>query len=1144
MRKTLLVLICGISYGFLFSQTTNSFSETYLQQAARMYGLQSEDLAGYTISDNYVDKKTGVRHVYIQQVYNEIKIYNAILTLHISSEGRLIHSTSRFVANVIEHIKSNKSSRTPQQALQDVALHLELSPPTNIQMKQPGLMSGAGISENDIPYHLVYQPDSLGNLILCWDLVIKEINSSDWWDIRVDASTGEVIDKTNWTISCNWDHGGFDNVNAQTCNHDHNHDQEKTQSGALLLQNPDSYNVYPLAVESPNHGDRSIVVDPADGTASPFGWHDTNGTAGAEFTITRGNNAHAYEDRDANNLPGFSPDGGASLDFDFPIDFGQPLQNSESAIITNLFYWNNIMHDVWYHYGFDEASGNFQSNNYGNGGSGNDYVLAEAQDGSGTNNANFSTPPDGSNGRMQMFFWSGGPTEMTVNSPMGITLNDVVERGSFGPEVFNVTGDLVLVDDGSGSPTLGCSTLVNAGAIDGKIALIDRGDCEFGLKALNAQNAGAIAVIICNNVAGAPFSMGAGAVGGSVTIPSVMISLADCQTLKNQLGGGTVNVTLISESANFDSDLDNGIIAHEYGHGISIRLTGGPAASGCLNNQEQMGEGWSDWFGLMLTMNPGDVSTAGRGVGTYVLGQTTSGNGIRPFPYSTDMGINPHTYSDISGVSIPHGVGSVWCAMLWEMTWMLIDEYGFDSDLYDGTGGNNMAMDLVMMGLKLQPCNPGFVDGRDAILAADQVLYGGANQCLIWKAFAKRGLGVSADQGSSGTVADGAEAFDLPQSCVLTTEKTVDKSVATAGDTLTYTIFMHNTSGSEKTNVVVTDTLPENTTYVSGSASNGGTLNGVAVVFPATSFAIDDMKTYTFKVVVNPETSGSVFSTLEDAETVTMDWTPMSSNEALSNWEITTTNPYAGTSVWFAPDVDNPNEQYLTITDPFIPSGGSTLAFWHSYDTEVNWDGGLVQISTDNQKNWQDLGAHFTQNGYNDFIDNNTNIPAFSGSSGGYIESIIDLSAYEGQPIFIRFWMHCDLMVGGVGWYVDNIAISNIFPTIPNTVFVALDEYDDLVVPLTTPTIITNCENAISLIDPIVSQTEEYRANVEINISSSITGNSDISLVAGEKLEFNVGFEVGLGSAIIADIGDCEEIPLSAKTKENSAGTNEVSSEK
>ena len=113
------------------------------------------------------------------------------------------------------------------------------------------------------------------------------------------------------------------------------------------------------------------------------------------------------------------------------------------------------------------------------------------------------------------------------------------------------------------------------------------------------------------------------------------------------------------------------------------------------------------------------------------------------------MSINPVTYKDIKTFSVPHGVGSVWCSMLWDMYWNFIDKYGYDPDIYEGKGGNNMAMKLVMDGLKLQPCNPGFVDGRDAILLADRINNKGANQQLIWETFARRGLGNSADQGST-----------------------------------------------------------------------------------------------------------------------------------------------------------------------------------------------------------------------------------------------------------------------------------------------------------------------------------------------------------------------------------------------------------
>ena len=138
------------------------------------------------------------------------------------------------------------------------------------------------------------------------------------------------------------------------------------------------------------------------------------------------------------------------------------------------------------------------------------------------------------------------------------------------------------------------------------------------------------------------------------------------------------------------------------------------------------------------------------------------------------MTVNPSTYASVAdtvNISQPHGIGYVWNTMLWEMYWNLVDRYGYNADIYDDwtTGGNNLALQLVMDGMKFQLCRPGFVDGRNAILQADQALTGGANQCEIWRGFAKRGLGSSASQGSPHHRTDGAAAFDLPASCTAAT---------------------------------------------------------------------------------------------------------------------------------------------------------------------------------------------------------------------------------------------------------------------------------------------------------------------------------------------------------------------------------------
>jgi len=142
-----------------------------------------------------------------------------------------------------------------------------------------------------------------------------------------------------------------------------------------------------------------ITLDSIDATASPDGW--------VSGTETKGNNVDAYLDINNDNSPdsGRPTGSGSPLTFDFPLDLALAPTGADyrKAAVVNLFYWCNFAHDRLYQLGFTESAGNFQVNNFGNGGLGGDPVRAEAQDGSGVNNANFSTPPDGVPARMQMF---------------------------------------------------------------------------------------------------------------------------------------------------------------------------------------------------------------------------------------------------------------------------------------------------------------------------------------------------------------------------------------------------------------------------------------------------------------------------------------------------------------------------------------------------------------------------------------------------------------------------------------------------------------------------------------------------------------------------------------------------------------------
>ncbi|MEM1218333.1 MAG: M36 family metallopeptidase, partial [Bacteroidota bacterium] len=631
-------------------------------------------------------------------------------------------------------------------------------------------------AQEPVKLGLNYFVDEEGKLLLSWQIEWYTQSADHRWMAYVDALTGHVLEARDLVIRCEFGHEGHEHSD-QLCYDTRGRDAFLATKQAAIenMMLGGSYKVFPMPVESPNHGDQALVDNVENALASPYGWHDVDGENGFEFTITRGNNVHAYLDLDnSGSSAGDEPDGGDDLIFDFDyIPGAEPIEYGDAAV-TNLFYWCNLMHDITYNYGFDEPSGNFQQNNYGNGGASGDYIRAEAQDGGGTNNANFSSGGDGSNARIQMYLWTGGggadPNLFTVDEPSSIAGTYEAAAAGFGPGFGDpVVGELVVVDDESGTPTLGCNPIAND--VAGKIAVIDRGDCPFVDKVANAEAAGAIAVVVCNNVAGGVIAMGGD--GGGIGIPSLMITQADCETIKTVLDTEAVQVTLESSIvSNFlDGDFDSGIVCHEYGHGVSIRLTGGPNTGGCLGSATQMGEGWSDYLGLWLTMEEGDTGEDIRGIGTFAIGQSTLGTGIRPAPYSRDLGINDFTYAatNNAGISQPHGIGFVWCTMLWDMTWALIDIYGFDTDFYNGEGGNNVALQLVMEGMKLQPCNPGFVDGRDAILAADMALYGGEHQCLLWEVFAARGLGYSADQGEIGNRFDQVEAFDIAPSCLVPT---------------------------------------------------------------------------------------------------------------------------------------------------------------------------------------------------------------------------------------------------------------------------------------------------------------------------------------------------------------------------------------
>lgn len=772
-NRNLPLKIAAACFLFCFGQTgAQDFKTIIKNHMASRGAVQKSDLANFEIINEDFSRSMNGDVIKIQQSYNGIPVYNAIGTALIKAE-KVAYFNESFTKNY------NSASR-PGSAVANASVFANVAQALGLKKAGEYQLIGINDVENkgaaNVKNRLIYFPTADNELKLCYEFIFEESGTSNYWAILADASNGEILRKENLTVSCQFAHEAY--------SHDYSahlpagfsqnfSDENNALVGPAAFAPSDAkYRVYAFPVESPNHGERILVSNPWFLDASPDGWHlISGGTYAGNSTKTRGNNVFAYEDQKNLNVEGQFAEGGSSRLFDFPVIADNAVYNL-NASITNLFYVNNKVHDIFYRLGFTETARNFQAYNFGKGGEQNDYVRAEAQDGGGRNNANFATPSDGSRPRMQMYLFDGSIVDRVFyNTPpeaVGRIVQNVVST-TFGPTLTEtgVTADVKL------SPVLDGCTDLPLGSLVGKIGLFERGTCGFTVKVKNAQNAGAVAAIIYSLPDSTPTS-GMGGTDASIIIPSVLIQNDEGLYMKNLLSTTNVNITLKYDAVNQrtkDGSLDNGIVVHEYGHGISNRLTGdGYSCLSTSNTKEQMGEGWSDFFALMLTNRPGDNKDVPRGVGTFASSESVAGNGIRPVRYSPDFEVNSYTYGATNSMGTNasptvHSIGFVWATMLWDLHWKFAEKYGYSSDVMaNATNGSTKVLQLVTDGLKLQPCSPTFIDGRDAILQAD-LAAGGADKCMIWETFARRGLGVNASAGSKTVITDQVENFDVPAEC-------------------------------------------------------------------------------------------------------------------------------------------------------------------------------------------------------------------------------------------------------------------------------------------------------------------------------------------------------------------------------------------
>jgi uncharacterized protein (TIGR03437 family) len=791
----------------------------FLKANDDLFRLSAAEVDGLKEGRRYRTDHNGMTHLTLQQQIGGVEVFQSAMTIHVNREGSVIAAGGELIPGAAQATNLAEPKITAVEALRSAAeqagAEVKERPETRVS---PGgadarqeFASGQSFGQ-DVKARLVYFPLAANRMRLAWEFVIWMRETPDAYLILIDAEQKTLLFRHNLT--------------------DYEENPLRPHGPVYTGDSP--------RPDSPHTSDSPPIVDRQD---LPFRSTPYNGAptfkrsdphydwwAGKPATGLISNNTDVRLDRDSvfdqPDLPRLAAPIG---NFSFPVDFTvEPTAAAnQRAAQVNLFYWINRYHDILYSFGFNEAAGNFQTDNFGLGGLGNDAVIGDAQDNSGLNNANFTTPPDGQPGRVQMFLW-------TLTSPQ------------------------------------------------------------------------------------------------------------------------------------LDGSFDQGVILHELTHGLTNRLVGDALGLNPFQSRG-MGEGWSDYFSLTLLRNENDDPGASYPVGQYVLNDYA--RGIRRFPYSTNLEVNPLTFGGISGTPFVHDVGEIWCSMLWEMRASLIERYGFRE-------GQRQSVQLVVDGLKMTPSSPTFIDARDAILLADQVNNRGANQCLIWKAFAKRGLGFSASTLDAEDFAP-VESFDVAPSCSATASLRLDKRSYVDNETVRITLGDSNAVAPVLVNVTSSRTGDRERIRLKPDASIPGSFTGAVRLedrrveagdgrLQGSDEAVDQIGV----VYIDNNTEGGGSERITASAAWTRELAILDDNVERGNqiwfpsgtWAITDELAGSPTRSWrvknTSPDPFILERLHLTSL-PLDLTGLTevTLSFSQSRQMIGGLHYGLVEISTDDGATWTQAGS-------------------------------------------------------------------------------------------------------------------------------------------------------------------------------------------
>jgi subtilisin-like proprotein convertase family protein len=462
------------------SGAVNGYSAAldFIQSHSALYGLSTGDIATLRLRGESVSRGNGLRMVRVDQVVHGLPVFQSDSRFLLDREGRLVRTVGTLMpgaATAATPVPTITAADALVSAMQSVGIAISPSDIT-AAAQGPALSDKTELRVADVRIggpatsQLVFFPLAPGVLVLAYQQTTFTDGPGDWLTL-VDATDGTLLWRKNIRSYASTQDARF-SVYVQP--------DGKTPADSPAPLSPTT--ALPGGNTQFPEIARTIVNMSAvqDLVSSPDGWIPDGGTT------TTGNNVDACLDRvggantnicdtgtlDIDGRPIGNPDvatfnrdflGNLVNDFsyspapqggnpeagDTPTGTGLPQDAFRRGAVTQLFYISNWYHDRVAFFGFDEAAGNFQNTNFSGMGLGGDRVLAEAQDSSSTNNANFATPPDGQSGRMQMYRFTSPTIDRDASLDAEIVIHELT-HGLTNRLVGNASGLVWSVGSGMG----------------------------------------------------------------------------------------------------------------------------------------------------------------------------------------------------------------------------------------------------------------------------------------------------------------------------------------------------------------------------------------------------------------------------------------------------------------------------------------------------------------------------------------------------------------------------------------------------------------------------------------------------------------------------------------------------------------------